>query len=97
MAQWEYKIIDLGSARAEQGEIILNSLGQQGWELVAISQAMAFEESAALGECSAQLFACLLPKPWPILNAQKQLVNPQGEGRQTPHSQPFSCGREHGR
>jgi hypothetical protein len=49
MAQWEYKIIDLGSARAEQGEIILNSLGQQGWELVAISQAMAFEESTALG------------------------------------------------
>jgi hypothetical protein len=49
MPQWEYKIIDLGSARAEQGEIILNSLGQQGWELVAISQAMAFEESTALG------------------------------------------------
>jgi hypothetical protein len=33
----------------EQGEIILNSLGEQGWELVAISQAMAFEESTALG------------------------------------------------
>ena len=49
MPQWEYKIIDLGSARADQGEIILNSLGEQGWELVAISQAMAFEESAALG------------------------------------------------
>jgi hypothetical protein len=49
MPQWEYKIIDLGSARAEQGEIILNALGEQGWELVAVSQAMAFEESAALG------------------------------------------------
>ena len=49
MPQWEYKIIDLGSARTEQGEIILNSLGQQGWELVAISQAMGLEESAALG------------------------------------------------
>jgi hypothetical protein len=49
MPQWEYKIIDLGSARAEQGEIILNSLGEQGWELVAVSQAMAFEESTALG------------------------------------------------
>jgi hypothetical protein len=49
MAQWEYKIIDLGLARAEQGEIILNALGEQGWELVAINQTMAFEESAALG------------------------------------------------
>jgi hypothetical protein len=49
MPQWEYKIIDLGSARAEQGEIILNAMGEQGWELVAVSQAMAFEESAALG------------------------------------------------
>jgi hypothetical protein len=49
MPQWEYKIIDLGSARAEQGEIILNALGEQGWELVAINQVMAFEESAALG------------------------------------------------
>ncbi len=49
MPQWEYKIIDLGSARAEQGETILNALGEQGWELVAVSQAMAFEESAALG------------------------------------------------
>jgi len=49
MPQWEYKIIDLGSARAEQGEIILNSLGEQGWELVAVSQAMALEESTALG------------------------------------------------
>ena len=49
MPQWEYKIIDLGSARAEQGEIILNSLGDQGWEFVAVSQAMAFEESTALG------------------------------------------------
>jgi Domain of unknown function (DUF4177) len=49
MHQWEYKIIDLGSARAEQGEIILNAMGEQGWELVAVSQAMAFEESAALG------------------------------------------------
>jgi hypothetical protein len=49
MPQWEYKIIDLGSARVEQGEIILNALGEQGWELVAVSQAMAFEESAALG------------------------------------------------
>jgi hypothetical protein len=38
MPQWEYKIIDLGSARAEQGEIILNALGEQGWELVAINQ-----------------------------------------------------------
>jgi hypothetical protein len=25
MPQWEYKIIDLGSARAEQGEIILRA------------------------------------------------------------------------
>jgi hypothetical protein len=33
MPQWEYKIIDLGAARADQGEIILNSLGEQGWEL----------------------------------------------------------------
>jgi hypothetical protein len=49
MHQWEYKIIDLGSARAEQGEIILNAMGEKGWELVAVSQAMAFEESAALG------------------------------------------------
>jgi Domain of unknown function (DUF4177) len=49
MLQWEYKIIDLGSARAEQGEIILNAMGEKGWELVAVSQAMAFEESAALG------------------------------------------------
>jgi Domain of unknown function (DUF4177) len=49
MPQWEYKIIDLGSARAEQGEIILNAMGEQGWELVAVSQDMAFEESAALG------------------------------------------------
>jgi hypothetical protein len=49
MPQWEYKIIDLGSARAEQGEIILNAMGEQGWELVAVSQAMAFEESTALG------------------------------------------------
>jgi hypothetical protein len=49
MPQWEYKIIDLGSARAEQGEIILNAMGEQGWELVAVSQAMAFEESATLG------------------------------------------------
>jgi hypothetical protein len=49
MPQWEYKIIDLGSARAEQGEIILNAMGEKGWELVAVSQAMAFEESAALG------------------------------------------------
>jgi hypothetical protein len=49
MPQWEYKIIDLGSARVEQGEIILNALGEQGWELVAINQAMVFEESAALG------------------------------------------------
>jgi hypothetical protein len=49
MPQWEYKIIDLGSTRVEQGEIILNALGEQGWELVAISQAMAFEESTALG------------------------------------------------
>jgi hypothetical protein len=49
MPQWEYKIIDLGSARAEQGEIILNAMGEQGWELVAVSQAMGFEESAALG------------------------------------------------
>jgi hypothetical protein len=38
MPQWEYKIIDLGSARADQGEIILNSLGEQGWELQAISK-----------------------------------------------------------
>jgi hypothetical protein len=49
MPKWEYKIIDLGSARADQGEIILNSMGEQGWELVAISQALAFEESAAFG------------------------------------------------
>jgi hypothetical protein len=49
MPPWEYKIIDLGAARADQGEIILNALGQQGWELVAINQTMAFEESAALG------------------------------------------------
>ena len=49
MPQWEYKIIDLGSARVEQGEIILNALGEQGWELVGVSQAMAFEESATLG------------------------------------------------
>jgi hypothetical protein len=49
MPQWEHKIIDLGSARAEQGGIILNALGEQGWELVVVSQAMAFEESAALG------------------------------------------------
>jgi hypothetical protein len=49
MPQWEYKIMDLGSARAEQGEIILNAMGEQGWELVAVSQAMASEESAALG------------------------------------------------
>jgi hypothetical protein len=37
MPQWEYKIIDLGSARTEQGEIILNAMGEQGWELVAVS------------------------------------------------------------
>ena len=37
MPQWEYKIIDLGAARVEQGEIILNALGEQEWELVAIS------------------------------------------------------------
>jgi hypothetical protein len=49
MPQWEYKIIDLGSARTEQGEIILNAMDEQGWELVAVSQDMAFEESAALG------------------------------------------------
>ena len=49
MHQWEYKIIDLGSAQAEQGEIILNALGEQGWELMAINQVMAFEESTALG------------------------------------------------
>ncbi len=59
MPQWEYKIIDLGSARAEQGEIILNAMGEQGWELVAVSQAMAFEESAALGG----MFAAVVPLP----------------------------------
>ena len=48
MPQWEYKSVDLGSARADQSEIILNSLGEQGWELVAVSQVLAFEESAAL-------------------------------------------------
>jgi hypothetical protein len=49
MPPWEYKIIDLGSARVEQGEIILNALTKQGWELVAVSQALAFEESTTLG------------------------------------------------
>jgi hypothetical protein len=49
MPKWEYKVIDLGSARADQGEIILNSMGEQEWELVAVSQGLAFEESAALG------------------------------------------------
>jgi hypothetical protein len=76
-------------ARADQGEIVLNSLGEQGWELVAVSQAMAFEESAALGGMFTAVFACLLPKPSPISNAQEQLVNPlglrlwQGQGGQT--------------
>jgi hypothetical protein len=71
MPRWEYKIIDLGSARADQSEIILNSLGEQGWELVAVSQTLAFEESAALGGMFTQFFACLLPKLWPISNAQR--------------------------
>ncbi len=71
MPKWEYKIIDLGSARAEQNEIILNSLGEQGWELVAVSQAWPLRSLLLLGECSPQLFACLLPKPWLISNAQE--------------------------
>jgi hypothetical protein len=56
MPQWEYKIIDLGSARVEQGEVILNSLGEQGWELMAVSQAMAFEESTAPGGMFTTIF-----------------------------------------
>jgi hypothetical protein len=56
MRRWEYKIIDLGSARADQSEIILNSMGEQEWELVAVSQALAFEESAALGEMFTAVF-----------------------------------------
>ncbi len=75
MPQWEYKIIDLGSARAEQGEISLNALGEQGWELVAVSQAMAFEESAALGGMFAAVVRLPAAKTLAYFKRPKQLVS----------------------
>ena len=37
MVMWQYKVVDFNSEyRGEHEENILNTMGQQGWELVAV-------------------------------------------------------------
>jgi hypothetical protein len=71
LAQWEYQIVDLGSMRPEQAQIILNSLGEQGWELVAITHPLGVEESAALGGMVAAFIRFPAPKTLAYFKRQK--------------------------
>lgn len=35
VARWEYKIVTLGPSTSQSGESLLNSLGDEGWDLIA--------------------------------------------------------------
>ena len=49
LEMWQYKVVDFNSKyRGENVEDILNSLGQQGWELVAVIGGYEFHPTAYL-------------------------------------------------
>lgn len=47
VTRWEYKIVTLGPSTSQSGEALLNSLGEEGWDLVAFQ---AQHTRAYLGE-----------------------------------------------
>jgi hypothetical protein len=51
MARWEYRVIELGdevedgAGRVAEYESILNELGEEGWELISVTETEYIDES----------------------------------------------------